>query len=65
MFGNKEELEQLLINELKVEQLNKKALEEMWKVVNSPSNRGHEVAKEHLINYYLTCVRFEQLKDNI
>ncbi len=59
------ELKTILVKELKIEQLDEKALEEMWKVVNSPSNRGHEVTKEHLVNYYLTCVRFEQLKDNI
>jgi hypothetical protein len=65
MCRDKEELKQLLTKELKLEQLNEKALDEMWNVVNSPSNRGHEVTKEHLVNYYLTCVRFEQLKDNI
>jgi hypothetical protein len=59
------ELKTVLTNELKLEQLNEKALEEMWNVVNSPVNQGYEVTKEHLTNYYLTCVRFEQLKDNI
>ena len=65
MCRDKEELKQLLIKELKLEQLDEKALDEMWNVVNSPANRGYEVTKEHLVNYYLTCVRFEQLKDNI
>jgi hypothetical protein len=59
------ELKTILINELKTEHLNEKALNEMWNVLNSPSNKEHEVTKEHLINYYTTCLRFEQLKDNI
>jgi hypothetical protein len=65
LISSKQELENLLVKELKVEKLDEKALEEMWNAVNSPANRGHEVTKEHLVNYYLTCVRFEQLKDNI
>jgi hypothetical protein len=60
-----DELKTVLTNELKESNLNKKALDEMWKVVNSLANKGYEVTKEHLVNYYLTCVRFEQLKDNI
>jgi len=60
-----DELKTVLTNELKESNLNEKALDEMWKVVNSPTNKGYEVTKEHLVNYYLTCVRFEQLKDNI
>ena len=59
------ELKTVLTNELKLEQLNEKALNEMWNVLNSPSNKEHEVTKEHLVNYYTTCLRFEQLKDNI
>ena len=59
------ELKTVLTNELKTEHLNEKALNEMWNVLNSPSNREHEVTKEHLVNYYTTCLRFEQLKDNI
>jgi hypothetical protein len=59
------ELKAILVKELKVEQLDEKALEETWRVLNSPSNQGHEVTKEHLVNYYTTCLRFEQLKDNI
>ena len=65
MCRDKEELKQLLTKELKLEQLNEKALDEMWNVVNSPSNRRHKVTKEHLVNYYVSCLRFEQLKDNI
>jgi hypothetical protein len=60
-----DELKTILIKELKVEQLDEKALEETWRVLHSPSNQGYEITKEHLVNYYLTCVRFEQLKDNI
>ena len=63
MFNHKEELKQLLTSELKTEHLNEKALNEMWNVLNSPSNREHEVTKEHLVNYYTTCLRFDSLKD--
>jgi hypothetical protein len=65
LISSKQELENLLVKELKDENLSKKALNEMWNVLNSPSNREHEVTKEHLVNYYTTCLRFEQLKDNI
>lgn len=60
-----DKLKAVLISELKLEQLDKKALEETWRVLNSPSNQGYEITKEHLVNYYTTCLRFEQLKDNI
>jgi hypothetical protein len=65
LISSKQELENLLVKELKDENLNKKALNEMWNVLNSPSNKEHEITKEHLVNYYTTCLRFEQLKDNI
>ncbi len=64
-FTHINELKTVLTNELKTEHLNEKALNEMWNVLHSPSNREHEVTKEHLVNYYTTCLRFEQLKDNI
>jgi len=64
-FTHINELKTVLTNELKTEHLNEKALNEMWNVLNSPSNKEHEVTKEHLVNYYTTCLRFEQLKDNI
>ena len=59
------ELKAILIKELKAKQLDKKALEETWRVLHSPSNQGYEITKEHLVNYYTSCLRFEQLKDNI
>ena len=64
MINNKVDLEQVLIKELKVEKLNEKALNETWKALKSPLYSG-EVKNEHLVNYYTSCVRFEQLKDNI
>jgi hypothetical protein len=57
------DLENILVKELKDENLNKKALNETWNVLHSPSNQGHEVTKEHLVNYYVSCIRFESLKD--
>jgi hypothetical protein len=62
-FTHINELKTVLTNELKTEHLNEKALNEMWNVLHSPSNREHEVTKEHLVNYYTTCLRFDSLKD--
>ena len=64
MCRDKEELKQLLIKELKLEQLNEKALNETWNASQSPLYLG-DVKNEHLVNYYISCLRFEQLKDNI
>jgi len=58
-----EELKTVLTNELKTEHLNEKALNEVWSVLNSPVNQRYEVTKEHLVNYYTTCLRFDNLKD--
>jgi hypothetical protein len=62
-FTHINELKTVLTNELKTENLNEKALNEMWNVLYSPSNKEHEVTKEHLVNYYTTCLRFDSLKD--
>ena len=62
-FTHINELKTVLTNELKTERLNEKALNEMWNVLHSPSNKEHEVTKEHLVNYYTTCLRFDSLKD--
>lgn len=62
-FTHINELKTVLTNELKTENLNEQALNEMWNVLNSPSNKEHEVTKEHLVNYYTTCLRFDSLKD--
>lgn len=58
-----DELKTVLTNELKIIDLNEKALNEIWNVLHSPSNREHKVTKEHLVNYYISCLRFESLKD--
>jgi len=62
-FTHINELKTVLTNELKIENLNEKALNEMWNVLHSPSNKEYEVTKEHLVNYYTTCLRFDSLKD--
>jgi hypothetical protein len=58
-----DELKTVLTNELKVTNLNEKALNETWNVLHSSSNQKYDVTKEHLVNYYVSCVRFESLKD--
>ena len=62
-FTHINELKIVLTNELKTENLNEKALNEIWSVLNSPVNQRYEVTKEHLVNYYTTCLRFDSLKD--
>jgi len=62
-FTHIDELKTVLTNELKTEHLNEKALNEVWSVLNSPVNQRYEVTKEHLVNYYTTCLRFDSLKD--
>lgn len=62
-FTHINELKTVLTNELKTENLNEKALNEIWSVLNSPVNQRYEVTKEHLVNYYTTCLRFDSLKD--
>ena len=63
-FTHINELKTVLTNELKLEQLNEKALNETWNALKSPLYLG-DVKNEHLVNYYISCLRFEQLKDNI
>lgn len=63
ILDSKEELKQILTKELKDKNLNEKALDETWNVLHSSSNQGHEITKEHLVNYYTSCLRFENLKD--
>jgi FlaA1/EpsC-like NDP-sugar epimerase len=63
-FTHINELKTVLTNELKLEQLNEKALNETWNALKSPLYLG-DVQNEHLVNYYISCLRFEQLKDNI
>lgn len=58
-----DELKTVLTSELKTTNLNEKALNEIWNVLHSPSNREHEVTKEHLVNYYTSCLKYESLKD--
>ena len=64
MCRSKEELKQLLTSELKIEQLDEKALKETWNALNS-SLYLNNIKNEHLVNYYISCLRFEKLKDNI
>ena len=63
-FTHINELKTVLINELKLEQLDEKALNETWNALKSPLYLG-DAKNEHLVNYYISCLRFEQLKDNI
>ena len=38
-------------------------LDELWVVVSRTLSRGINVTKENIIEYYLTCVRYDSLKD--
>jgi hypothetical protein len=59
-----DELKTVLTNELKESNLNEKALNETWNALKSPLHLNN-VEIKHLVNYYISCLRFEQLKDNI
>jgi len=63
MLKHIDELKQILVKELKDENLDKKALLETWNVLYSTYKQDYKVTKEHLINYYTSCLRFESLKD--
>ena len=38
-------------------------LDELWVVVSRTLGRGINVTKENIIEYYLTCLRYNNLKD--
>ena len=38
-------------------------LDELWVVVSRTLSRGINVTKENIIDYYLTCLRYDNLKD--
>ena len=38
-------------------------LDELWVVVSRTLGRGINVTKENIIDYYLTCLRYDNLKD--
>ena len=64
-LDTKEQLIDLLTKELPSPLL-EKAIDELWRVMSSPSNINNEVTKEHIINYYLSVCRYENyLKTNI
>ena len=38
-------------------------LNELWVVVSRTLHRGINLTKENIIEYYLTCIRYDNLKD--
>lgn len=57
-LDTKEQLIDLLTKEISSPLL-EKAIDEIWRVMSSPSNKEHEVTKEHIINYYLSVCKYE------
>jgi RNAse (barnase) inhibitor barstar len=59
---NKQDLHQLISEELKLEPITTH-IDELWVVVNRTRDMGINVSKENLVEYYLTCCKYDNLKD--
>ena len=61
-LNSKADLAKLIANELKVVP-ETDHLNELWVVVSRTLHKGINITKENIIEYYLTCVRYDNLKD--
>jgi hypothetical protein len=61
-LNNKQELYQLISEELKLEPTTTH-IDELWVVVTRTLHKGISVSKENLVDYYLTCCKYDNLKD--
>mgnify|MGYP003348401643 FL=1 len=61
-LNSKADLAKLIAKELKVVP-ETDHLNELWVVVSRTLHKGINVTKENIIEYYLTCVRYDNLKD--
>jgi len=58
----KQDLHQLISEELKLEPLTTH-IDELWVVVDRTRDMGINISKENLVEYYLTCCKYDNLKD--
>ena len=61
-LNSKADLAKLIAKELKVVP-ETDHLNELWVVVSRTLYKGINITKENIIEYYLTCVRYDNLKD--
>jgi len=61
-LNNKQELYQLISEELELEPTTTH-IDELWVVVTRTLHKGISVSKENLVDYYLTCCKYDNLKD--
>ena len=61
-LNSKQELYQLISKELNLEPATTH-IDELWVVVTRTLHKGIDVSKENLVEYYLTCCRYDNLKD--
>ena len=61
-LNSKQELHQLISKELNLEPTTPH-IDELWVVVTRTIHKGINVSKENLVEYYLTCCRYDNLKD--
>ena len=61
-LNSKQELHQLISKELNLEPATTH-IDELWVVVTRTIHKGINVSKENLVEYYLTCCRYDNLKD--
>lgn len=61
-FNSKQELHQLISKELNLEPT-ATHIDELWVVVTRTLYKGINVSKENIVEYYLTCCKYDNLKD--
>lgn len=61
-FNTKQELHQLINKELNLEPT-ATHIDELWVVVTRTLYKGINVSKENIVEYYLTCCKYDNLKD--
>ena len=61
-LNSKYELTQLISKELKIVP-NTTHINELWVVISEHTNKRVSITKQQVIEYYLSCCRYDNLKD--
>ena len=61
-LNSKYELAQLISKELKIVP-NATHINELWVVISEHANKRVSITKQQVIEYYLSCCRYDNLKD--
>ena len=59
---SKQDLHQLINEELNLEPTTTH-IDELWVVVTRTRDMGINISKENIVEYYLTCCKYDNLKD--